>query len=153
MDGIAIGDLALLGYLAPLSLIMLALVASLNLVRSVDLTFQIGRAIGAGSFLLMLALGVVVFTFGPMVSPLIGAGEAGIALRLDALSVMMSWLVTLLGTLLIQFSRNYLDGDPRQKLFFIRLSLTIGATLQSLAIDTGVDWREPCTTRTAGVLP
>ncbi|MGQ9550032.1 MAG: proton-conducting transporter transmembrane domain-containing protein [Roseiflexus sp.] len=139
MDGTAIGNLALLGYLAPLSLITLALVASLNLVRSVDLTFQIGRAIGAGSFLLMLALGVVVFTSGPMVSPLIGAGEAGIALRLDALSVMMSWLVTLLGTLLIQFSRNYLDGDPRQKLFFIRLYLTIGATL--LMVLSGNLWQ------------
>lgn len=129
MDGVVVGNLALLGYLAPLSLTVVALMAALNLVRSVDLTFHLGRAVSVGAFLLLLVLGIVVFTSGPMVSPLIGVGEAGIALRLDALSVMMSWLVTLLGALLIQFSRNYLDGDPRQKLFFIRLYMTSGAVL------------------------
>ena len=139
MDGVMIGNLALIAYLAPLSLFVVALVASLNLVRSVDLTFQLGRAVSAGSFLLLLAIGIVVFTSGPIVSPLIGVGEAGIALRLDALSVLMSWLVTLLGTLLIQFSRNYLDGDPRQKLFFIRLYLTVGAVM--LMVLSGNLWQ------------
>lgn len=139
MDGLMGETMALFAYLVPLSLAVVALMAALNLVRSVDLTFQIGRAVGAGSFLLLLAIGIVVFTSGPMVSPLIGIGEAGIALRLDALSVMMSWLVTLLGTLLIQFSRNYLDGDPRQKLFFIRLYLTISAVL--LMVLSGNLWQ------------
>ncbi|ABQ92207.1 proton-conducting transporter transmembrane domain-containing protein [Roseiflexus sp. RS-1] len=139
MDGLMIGNLALIAYLAPLSLFVVALMASINLVRSVDLTFQLGRAVSAGSFLLLIAIGIVVFTSGPIVSPLIGVGEAGIALRLDALSVMMSWLVTLLGTLLIQFSRNYLDGDPRQKLFFIRLYLTVGAVL--LMVLSGNLWQ------------
>lgn len=137
MDGGMVGDLALLGYLAPLSLIVVALIASLT--RSVDLTFQLGRAVGIGSFMLMLGLGIAVFTSGPMVSPLIGVGEAGIALRLDELSVLMSWLVTLLGALLIQFSRNYLDGDPRQRIFFIRLYLTIGAVL--LMVMAGNLWQ------------
>jgi len=139
MDSMMGGTMALIAYLAPLSLAVVALMAALNLVRSVDLTFQLGRVVGIGSFLLLLGLGIVVFTSGPMVSPLIGVGEAGIALRLDALSVMMSWLVTLLGTLLIQFSRNYLDGDPRQKLFFIRLYLTISAVL--LMVLSGNLWQ------------
>ncbi len=137
MDGVVVGNLALLGYLAPLSLAAVALIASLT--RSVDLTFHLGRAAGIGSFALLLGLGITVLTSGPMVSPLIGVSDAGIALRLDALSVMMSWLVTLLGTLLIQFSRNYLDGDPRQRIFFIRLYLTVSAVL--LMVLAGNLWQ------------
>ncbi len=128
MDGMDRG-LALIGYLAPLGLLMVAVLAALNLVRTVELTFRLGRAVSLGACGLMLALGIVVFTNGPLVSPLVGIGEVGITLRLDALSVMMSWLVTILGTLLIQFSRNYLDGDPGQKTFFIRLYATLGAVL------------------------
>ena len=77
MDGVMIGNLALIAYLAPLSLFVVALVASLNLVRSVDLTFQLGRAVSAGSFLLLLAIGIVVFTSGPIVSPLIRRRRSG----------------------------------------------------------------------------
>ncbi len=131
--------LALIGYLAPLALLMAAGLAALNLARTVEQTFQFGRAMSLGAFGLMLALGVVVFTTGPLVSPLIGIGEIGLTLRLDALSVMMAWLVTLLGALLIQFSRNYLDGDPRQKTFFIRLYLTLGAVL--LMVLAGNLWQ------------
>lgn len=133
------GMWALLGYLAPLSLAVVALLAALNRLRSVELVFQAGRAVSIGAFGLMLGLGIVVFTTGPLVSPLIGIGEVGIVLRLDALSVMMSWLVTLLGALLIQFSRNYLDGDPRQKVFFIRLYLTVSAVL--LMVTAGNLWQ------------
>lgn len=134
-----VSDLALVGYLAPLSLVVVALMASLNLVRSVGLTFQLGRAAIIGSFLLALYLGAIVFTSGPIVSPLLGIGEVGISLRLDALSLVMFWLVTFLGTLLIQFSRNYLDGDPRQKVFFSRLYLTISAVL--LMVLSGNLWQ------------
>ncbi|MDW8146019.1 MAG: proton-conducting transporter membrane subunit [Roseiflexaceae bacterium] len=137
MDSTVVGNLALLGYLAPLSLAVAALIASLT--RSVNLTFQLGRAASIGSFGLLLGLGIMVFTSGPMVSPLIGVGDAGLALRLDALSVMTSWPVTLLGTLLIQFSRNYLDGDPRQRIFFIRLYLTVSAVL--LMVLSGNLWQ------------
>lgn len=133
------GMLALLGYLAPLSLAVVALLAALNRLRSVELVFQVGRAVSIGAFGLMLTLGIVVLTTGPQVSPVIGIGEVGLSLRLDALSVMMSWLVTLLGALLIQFSRNYLDGDPRQKLFFIRLYLTVSAVL--LMVMAGNLWQ------------
>ncbi len=130
---------ALLGYLPSLLLITVALLAAVNLLRSVDLTFQLGRLIGIGSLLLLLGIGMVVLTSGPMVSPIIGSGEIGLQIRFDALSVLLSWLVVLLGTLLIQFSRNYLDGDPRQKVFFLRLYLTISAVL--LMILAGNLWQ------------
>jgi NAD(P)H-quinone oxidoreductase subunit 5 len=130
---------ALLGYLPSLLLIAVALLAASNVLHSVDLTFQLGRLIGIGSFLLFLGIGMVVFTSGPMVSPIIGSGEIGLQIRFDALSVLLLWLVIVLGTLLIQFSRNYLDGDPRQKVFFLRLYLTIAAVL--LMISSGNLWQ------------
>ncbi len=139
MEGAMVSDLALVGYLTPLSLIVVALMALLNLLRSVGLTFQLGRAAIIGSFLLSLYLGAMVFTSGPLVSPVLGIGDVGISLRLDALSVVMFWLVMFLGTLLIQFSRNYLDGDPRQKVFFSRLYLTISAIL--LMVLSGNLWQ------------
>jgi len=129
MDGVVVTNLALAGYLAPLSLILIALLVPLKLARSVEQVFQLGRAAAFGAFLLSLGAGVLVFTSGAMVSPVIGSGEIGISLRLDALSIVMTWLVTFLGALLIQFSRNYLDGDARQGVFFSRLYLTIGAVL------------------------
>lgn len=139
MDGAVVNGLALVAYLAPLGLGVVALLASLNLVRSVALTFQLGRAVIVGSFALALVLGGIIFTSGPLVSPVIGMGDVGLALRLDALSVAMFWLVTFLGALLIQFSRNYLDGDAGQKAFFSRLYLTISAVL--LMVLSGNLWQ------------
>ncbi|ABY34995.1 MAG TPA: NADH-quinone oxidoreductase subunit L [Chloroflexus aurantiacus] len=136
---VLVSNLALLGYLPPLLLMAVALLAAINLLPSTHLTFQIGRLIGIGSFLILLGIGIVVFTSGPIVSPTIGVGEIGFVARFDALSVVMSWLVILLGTLLIQFSRNYLDGDPRQKVFFLRLYLTIGTVL--LMVSSGNLWQ------------
>ncbi|NDJ59980.1 MAG: NADH-quinone oxidoreductase subunit L [Chloroflexi bacterium] len=139
MVGGEVANLALVGYLAPLSLILVALMVPLNLSRSVDQVFRFGRAATLGAFVGSLVVGAVVFTSGAMVSPVIGIGEVGVALRLDALSILMVWLVTFLGVLLIQFSRNYLDGDPRQTVFFSRLYLTIGAVL--LLVLSGNLWQ------------
>jgi NAD(P)H-quinone oxidoreductase subunit 5 len=129
MDNVLVTNLALVGYLAPLSLIVVALVAQFKQSRSADQAFKLGRAVTIGSFVLSLFLGAIVLMSGPMVSPVLGIGEVGISLRLDGLSIVMFWLVTFLGTLLIQFSHNYLDGDPRQQVFFSRLYLTIAAVL------------------------
>jgi NAD(P)H-quinone oxidoreductase subunit 5 len=120
-------NLALIGYLMPLPLLLVACLPILT--RSVDTIFQIGRAVAIGTFLLSLGIAALVFISGQMVSPTIGWGNVGISLRLDALSIVMCWLVTLLGTLLIQFSRNYLDGDARQIAFFSRLCATLSAVL------------------------
>lgn len=139
MDGVTVTTLALAGYLVPFALLLVAFMVSLNLLRSVDRIFYLGRGIAAGSFLLFVVTGIMVFIDGPVVSPAMGTGDAGISLRLDPLSIVMTWLVTFLGTLLIQFSRNYLDGDPRQAVFFSRLYLTIGAVL--LLVLSGNLWQ------------
>lgn len=131
--------LALAGYLAPLAFALAALVTALPAARSVHAAFRLGRAVAVAAFIGSLALGGVIFTSGPLVSPVLGVGDLGISLRLDALSILMVWLVTLLGALLIQFSRNYLDGDPRQRVFFSRLYLTLGTVL--LLVLAGNLWQ------------
>jgi NAD(P)H-quinone oxidoreductase subunit 5 len=132
-------SLALGGYLAPLAFIVVALMVQFKQLQSAEQTFQVGRVVAIGSFLFSLAVGANTLTNGPMVSPVIGIGDVGISLRLDALSTAMFCLVTFLGTLLIQFSRNYLDGDPRQKVFLGRLYMTIASVL--LLVLSGNLWQ------------
>lgn len=129
MGDVVVANGALAAYLAPLSLVLVALIGSFTTVRSVERIFQFARAAAAGSFVLFLVAGVIVLTSGPVVSPVIGFEGIGLSLRLDPLSIVMSWLVTFLGLILIQFSRNYLDGDARQGIFLSRLSLTISTVL------------------------
>lgn len=73
--------------------------------------------------------------WGPRTSPLLGVGGIGLSVRLDALSVIMVALVSFVGLIVIRFSRNYLDGDPRQGRFLGRLSLTLAAV--SLLVVSG----------------
>jgi hypothetical protein len=65
----------------------------------------------------------------PLVSPLLGADGLGFSVRLDSLSVVMLALVTLLGAAVLQFSRNYLDGDRRQGVFLGDLALTLACVM------------------------
>ena len=53
----------------------------------------------------------------------------GLEIYLDALSAIMLLLVAGIGTVVIRYSRRYLDGDPGQGHFFKWLALTIGAVL------------------------
>lgn len=62
MDNVMVTNLALVGYLAPLSLIVVALMVQLNRLRSVDQTFKFGRALTIGSFVLSLFVGAIVLS-------------------------------------------------------------------------------------------
>jgi NAD(P)H-quinone oxidoreductase subunit 5 len=122
-------DLALIFYLAPLSL------AAVPVLGRADRSLGPTRLLAAsrGATLLSLALSVLAAIFvaaqGPVTSPLLGSGELGLSLRLDALSVAMFVLVAFVGVLVVQFSRSYLDGDAGQGRFISDLCLTIAAVL------------------------
>ncbi len=58
-----------------------------------------------------------------------GSLTAGSLTYLDSLTLAMALLVSLLGTIIAQYSRNYLDGDPFQGEFFRHLALTVAASL------------------------
>ncbi|MEO1175150.1 MAG: proton-conducting transporter membrane subunit, partial [Myxococcota bacterium] len=48
-------------------------------------------------------------------------------LRLDAVSVTMLALVGFVGAVVLRFSARYLEGDPRQREFYVSLGLTLAA--------------------------
>ena len=121
-----IEPVALLAYLAPLSLFVVALLA--QMMSPARLFGWAWAAVVSSLGIATLAAGAV-FAFGPFVSPEIGMDDFSLLLRLDALSVVMLLLVSSLGMLVIHFSRNYLGGDAKQARFLGDLSLTIGAVM------------------------
>lgn len=78
---------------------------------------------------LFAALGSVwlLASYGPLHSGLRGIGEAGISVHLDGLSATMLLLVSFLGLVVTEYSRNQLENDGRQALFLGQLCLTLAA--------------------------
>lgn len=84
-------------------------------------------AAAAAGTAVALAMAVLVAALGPQATPTLGVMGGGIGLYLDALSAGMLLLVSFVGASVIRYSRNYLEGDPRQGSFIRRLSLAIAA--------------------------
>lgn len=121
--------LALLMYLVPLSLGTIALWVRWQSDPPPQRVYRLAITVMGLALLAVLFAATVLLRNGPLVSPLLGINGVGLAIRLDALSVIMFGLVAFIGLLVIHFSRNYLDGDPGQARFFGDLCLTIGAVI------------------------
>jgi len=99
----------------------------------------IARGVLAGRLAAGLSLGVaawvggVVAVRGAMVLPVLDVGGWGLSIRLDAVSVTMLGLVSLVGVVVVRFSARYLHGDPRHASFVGRLCLTL-ATVSMLVL-------------------
>lgn len=121
--------LAIFPALAPLGL---GLVAILSLrepgpwPRSV-----LGAARGASLLGMGVAAGacVRVAVAGPVTTPVLGWAGVGFSLRLDALSVVMLAMVALMAWVLLRYSENYLDGDPRHGRFLGLLAGTAASVM------------------------
>ena len=112
---------------APLCLIVAAMVAGRNpggRPRGALRAATGGTLTAAG-----LAAGAVglLALWGPVSGPAPFGDRVGPLVRLDVLSAVMLLLVTFLGAIIVRFSRNYLDGDPRQGAFVAGLCLTLAA--------------------------
>ena len=122
-------SVALLPLLAPLGLVVAALVARH------DRGSRPRAALGATGAAATLALVVATLTAvlaalrAPLASPLLGHDGLGLSVRIDGLSAVMLALVAILGAFVIQFSRNYLAGDRRQGVFLGDLSLTVACVM------------------------
>jgi len=121
--------LAMFFLLAPAGLTGVALLARHESGPRPTHVLHAARIASGSALALALLAGLLVWLAGPLESPTLGIGAFGLSIRLDALSAVMFWLVTLVGALLIQFSRHYLDGDEGQGRFVGGLCLTLAAVL------------------------
>lgn len=86
------------------------------------------------SILAAAICGFFVYTYGLLESTLIGIEGVGLSIRLDTVSVLMFVMIALLGFIIMKFSQNYLDGDPKQGAFLGRMAATL-ASVQLLVLS------------------
>ncbi len=97
-------------------------------------SLSLARLASLASLGIAAAAVALLLTTGADTSPLVGVAGIGVSARLDALSVTLFSLVAFVGAIVVQFSRNYLDGDANQPRFMADLCLTLAAvTLLVLA--------------------
>lgn len=121
--------LALGAFLAPVLLVAASLVALAQPGARPSLVLRASRLATLGAFAVALASAAALALEGAATSPLLGAAGIGFSVRLDALSAVMFLLVSFIGAVVVQFSRNYLDGDARHGAFLGGICLTLAAVL------------------------
>lgn len=85
--------------------------------------------------ILVSVVGIVLLTqTGTYQTSTLGINELGFSLRLDALSLIMYAMVSIIALVVVRFSINYLNGDPNQHRFMAKLAITI-AFVQLLVLS------------------
>ena len=115
--------------LGPLALFGVGLVSKVGARLPVRFILGLARYAALGTLGLALASLVIVSARGPFATETLGQAGIGVALYLDRLSALMFCLVAFIGVIVVNYSRNYLDGDPGQSRFIRWLCLTLGAVL------------------------
>ena len=110
--------LAWLPALGPIALLLVALTPAARANADPRRMARLARfaaliALGGG-----VATGIAVIATGPLYTGTLGFGGVGFALYADAFSSIMLVLVAFVGTIVTAYSKNYLDGDPNQGVFF-----------------------------------
>lgn len=124
-----IDGLAFFPLLAPLALAGVAAVARRAPGSRPVAALAAARSAAVVGLMVAVAAAVTVATRGVVESPVLGVAGLGLSVRLDGLSVAMLALVAFLGAVVLEYSRNYLDGDPAQGRFLGRLALTVAAVM------------------------
>jgi NAD(P)H-quinone oxidoreductase subunit 5 len=114
--------------LGPLALAAIGLVPATAANRDPHRMARLGHAAALLALALALAAALCL-SFAGTGRAVAGFGVVPFALHLDALSVTMLLLVSLVGTVVIRYSRNYLDGDPHQGRFIKWLCLALASVL------------------------
>ncbi|MEN9310007.1 MAG: hypothetical protein RLY77_132 [Pseudomonadota bacterium] len=121
--------LAALLLLAPASLLLVALLPSHPGARRPAGMLLASRLATLLSLLLAVCAWVLIALAGAITSPLLGTLGIGLSVRLDAISCSMFLLVAFVGAIVVQYSRNYMDGDARQGAFMAGLCRTLAAVM------------------------
>jgi NAD(P)H-quinone oxidoreductase subunit 5 len=109
----------------PLALAALALVPARAADARPALMAGFARAAALASLATAAVMAFVVARHGALHT----AALPGFGLWFDALTAVMFLLVAFIGTIVIGYSRNYMDGDPGQGRFFKWLGATLAAVL------------------------
>ena len=121
--------LALSTLLAPLMLWLCAMWPTPPSSRRPTGMLWASRLATVGALLLAVLVSIVTAVRGATSSELVGVHGVGLSVRLDAVSCSMFVLVALVGVIVVQYSRNYMDGDARHGAFMARLCLTLAAVM------------------------
>ena len=126
--------LPILTFLAPLPLLLVAILAALRPGRRPAAVPLLAE--GAAGLAMVLALGGVVqlVLMGPQTAAM-GQGAGLVALRLDAVSATMALLVAFVGWVVVRYSRSYLDGETREGAFHGLMLAVLAAVL--LLVQSG----------------
>ncbi|MEO1046586.1 MAG: proton-conducting transporter membrane subunit [Pseudomonadota bacterium] len=121
--------LTILPTLAPLALIIAGLLCFRNPGLRPKAALAASR--GASLFGLAAALGTIglLIAYGPIDGALIGSGWLSLGDRIDPLSTALFTLIAFIGVIVLQYSRNYLDGDAAQGRFLGWMCLTLAAVM------------------------
>ncbi len=117
--------------LGPLALVTVAMLPAAWANRHPVRVARMAATAGIAALLLTVAAASIQHAVGSAVlrTGTTGFSGVGFAHQLDALSATVARLVAVVGTIVIQFSRNYLDGDPGHGRFIQWLSLTLACVL------------------------
>jgi len=119
--------LALLVLAAPLAFVLVAIAAALVPSERPRLVERLGAWVAwFGVVVAVVASGWTALN-GAAQSPTVGWSGLGLSVRLDALSMTMLTMISLLAVIIFRFSCTYLDGDARHGVFLGRLAATIAA--------------------------
>lgn len=129
--------ISMITLLSPVLFALIAIGSRFQLGNKIPQIIQSIRIASFVSVIIALTASLWVYYFGAFESPLIGIKEIGFSIRLDALSLLMLSMISILGAVIINFSFNYLDGDPRQGIFLSRLAATL-ASVQLLVISGNI---------------
>jgi NAD(P)H-quinone oxidoreductase subunit 5 len=129
-----IHELALISLISPITFIATAIISWFQ----PGLRPEFMKGISTLTTLVSIAVAALcayfVFVNGLLETSLLGMKQIGFSLRLDALSVLMLSMISLISFIVVKFSLNYLDGDKRQGVFIGRLAATI-ASVQLLVLS------------------
>ncbi len=85
-----------------------------------------------------------IVTFGPTTSPVLGLGQFGLSVLLDAVSVILLLLTSVLAWVILRFSATYLQGEEREGHFTFWLSVTLTGIVLSVTsgslVQLGLGW-------------
>ncbi|GAB4236747.1 MAG: proton-conducting transporter membrane subunit [Ekhidna sp.] len=122
-----ISIIILLTLVSPLLLLLYAWLSKSSDNGKIELVGISGERLGQLGILISLLIATLVYQFGPYQSPTLGWNGLGFSLRLDTLSVIMLIMISILGYVILKFSSNYMDGEPKKNLFLKRLAFTIAS--------------------------